>query len=69
MFYIFIDDMSHDIRLLEEEEMKQYTECIEYTQTPSGNLINSGTRWKIEGYLISKIEVEEKEISCSNRSD
>ena len=57
------------LRLLREEEMKQYTECIHYTPTPSGNLINSGTRWNIEGSLIKKIEVEERDISCSNRSD
>ena len=55
------------IRLLGEEEMKQYTECLHYTSTPSGNLINSLTRWNIEGSLIKKIEVEEREISCSNR--
>ena len=49
--------------------MRQYTECLSYTPTPSGNLINSGTRWNIEGSLIRQIEVEEKEISCSNRSE
>ena len=48
--------------------MRQYTECLSYTPTPSGNLINSGTRWNIEGSLIRQIEVEEKEISCSNRT-
>ena len=50
-----------------EEEMKQHTECLHYTPTPFGNLINSGTQWTVEGSLIKKIEVEESEISCSNR--
>ena len=56
-------------RLLTEEEMSEYTQCVdrEYTATPPGNLINKDTDWNITGSLIKKMEISPDEIDCKSR--
>ena len=56
-------------RLLTEEEMSNYTQCVdqEYSATPPGNLINPDTDWNITGGLIKKIEIAPDEIDCKSR--
>ena len=39
-------------RLLSRTELQSYSQCINYTATPPGNLINTNTRWDRSGSLI-----------------
>ena len=41
-----------DGRLLSRGELQSYSQCINYTATPPGNLINTNTRWDTSGSLI-----------------
>ena len=55
-------------RLLTMEEMKNFSDCSNFRQIPSGgNLINSTSSWTISGGLIKEIDVPEKEISCEKK--
>ena len=58
----------HYYRLLSIEEGEDYTNCVDYSPTPDGNVINTDTRWNITGSLIKKISLSETEILCKDRT-
>ena len=55
-------------RLLTKEEGLDYTNCVDYSPTPDGNIINTDTRWNITGTLIKKISLSETDILCKDRT-
>ena len=55
-------------RLLSTEEGGDFTNCVDYSPTPDGNIINTDTRWNITGNLIKKISLSETEILCKDRT-
>ena len=55
-------------RILTEQEGIDFTNCLTYVPTPSGNLVNGTTKWNITGSLIKKISLTESEIFCSSRT-
>ena len=56
------------IRLLTYEEGIEFTNCLAYTSTPDGNLIDKETRWNVTGSLIKKITLTEEDILCKDKT-
>ena len=55
-------------RLLSEDELRDYSQCLNYTATPPGNLVNSDTVWEVSGRLIHTVTIDEHEVDCVNRT-
>ena len=55
-------------RLLTKRELTNFTNCIDKKSiSPQGNLVNTFTRWTIDGTLIKPITVEDGSIYCEDR--
>ena len=45
-----------------------YTDCINYTALPAGDLVNADTEWNITGSLIRRVELHTEDVSCTSRT-
>ena len=55
-------------RQLSEEEGLAYSDCMNYTTLPAGDLVSADTaEWNITGSLIRQVELQPEEVSCDDR--